>query len=149
MLQLAIARDRQRSGANSPELARSLAQLANLKLRAQRFDEALPLIEQALAIDQERLGAAHPLIADDFADLGLIYEGLGRDEDAGQALNFAVDLLTRDGSEESTRLGYAELELSTVLRRLGQTKDADEAFKDARRILDDAASDDRQREQQI
>lgn len=149
VLRQAIARDRQRSGGNSPELARSLAQLANLKLRAKRYDEALPLIEQAVAIDQERLGAAHPLIADDFADLGLIYEGLGRDEDASQALTFAVDLLTREGSEESTRLGYAELELSTVLRRLGQTPEADDAFKDAQRIIDDTNGDERKRERQI
>ncbi len=149
VLRAAIDRDRQSHGADSPELARSLAQLANLLLRAQRFDEALPAIEQAIAIDQERLGASHPLIADDFADLGLIYAGLGRDDDAGQALYFAVDLLTRGAGEESTRLGYAELELSGVLRRLGQTDDATTAFNDAKRILDAAANDERQRERQI
>lgn len=149
VLRAAIARDRAAHGAASPELARSLAQLANLELRAQHFDAALPLIEEAIAIDQERLGPAHPLIADDFADLGLIYAGLGRDNAAGDALEFAVDLLTRDGSEESTRLGYAELELSSVLRRLGQADDATQTFDDAKRILDHAANDERQRERQI
>jgi tetratricopeptide (TPR) repeat protein len=148
VLRAAAAHDRQRYGADSPELARSLAQLANLLLRAQRFAEALPVTEQAIAIDQEHLGPNHPLIADDFTDLGMIYAGLGRDADAGAALYFAVDLLTRDTAEESPRIAYAELELSSVLRRLGQTADADAAFKDAKAILDRTAKDERKRERQ-
>jgi tetratricopeptide (TPR) repeat protein len=149
MLREAIARDRQYHGADSLEMARSLAQLANLLLRAQHFDKALPLMEQAIAIDQDKLGEMHPLIADDYADLGLIYAGLGRDDAAGDALYFAIDLLERGSNEESARLGYAELELAPILRRLGQTEDADAAFKDAKHILDKAADDERQRERQL
>ena len=149
VLRTAVARDRQRDGAESTETARSLAQLARLLLRAKRFDEALPVIEQAIAIDQEKLAETHPLIADDFVDLGSIYAGLGRDDDAGDALYFAIDLLERGSSEESPRLAYAELEIAPVLRRLGRTDDADTAFKDAKRILDTAADDERQHERQI
>ena len=150
MLRAAIARDRQTRGVRSLEAARGLAQLANLLLRARRFDEALPLIEQAIEIDQERLGPTHPLIADDFADLGLIYAGLDRDADAeSNALYFAIDVLEKGSSEESTRLGYAELEIAPILRRLGQKDDAETAFKDAKRILDAAANDERQHERQI
>lgn len=148
VLRTAITRDRQKNGADSPELARSLAQLANLLLRAQHFTEALPLIEQATLIDQERLGANHPLIADDFADLGIIYAGLGRDDAAGDALSYAIGLLTDGSGEESTRLAYAELDLVPVLRRLGQAEDAETAFKDAQKILDHAADEERQRERQ-
>jgi tetratricopeptide (TPR) repeat protein len=149
VLRSAIARDRQGHGANNAETARSLAQLANLELRAQRFNEALPLIEEAISLDQLRLGSTHPLIADDFADLGLVYAGLGRDDAASDALYFAIDLLNRGAGEESTRLAYAELEIAPILRRLGQKDDADAAFKDARRILDAAADDERQHERQI
>lgn len=149
VLRTAIARDRQRYGGDSPELARSLAQLANLLLRAQHFAEALPLIEQATVIDQERLGPNHPLISDDFADLGLIYTGLGRDDDAGDALYYAIQLLTNGSSEESTRLACAELDLVPVLRRLGQNDDAEKTFNDAQKILDHAADEERQRERQI
>jgi tetratricopeptide (TPR) repeat protein len=149
VLRDAIARDRQYHGVDSLEMARSLAQLANLLLRAQHFDKALPLIEQAIAIDQDKLGETHPLIADDYADLGLIYAGLGRDDAAGDALYFAIDLLESGSNEESARLGYAELEIAPILRRLGQTEDADAAFKDAKHILDKAADDERQRERQI
>jgi tetratricopeptide (TPR) repeat protein len=149
VLRTAIARDRQRDGADSPEQARSLAQLANLLLRAQHFTEALPFIEQAIVIDQDRLGTNHPLIADDFTDLGLIYAGLGRDNDAAQALYYAIDLLNNASSEDSTRLAYAELDIAPVLRRLGQGEDAEAAFKDAKQILDHADEEERQRERQI
>ncbi len=149
VLKAALAHDRGTGGDSSPETARSLAQLCNLLLRAQRFAEALPLIEQAIAIDQSRLGPTHPLIADDFADLGLVYAGLGRDDAAAQALAYAITLLNRGPGKDTSRVAYAELELASVLRRLGQTDDADIAFKDARRILDDDADDERLRERQI
>jgi tetratricopeptide (TPR) repeat protein len=147
VLRAALARDQQ---ARAPiETARSLAQLANLLLRAERFGEALPLLEAAIALDQEHLGATHPLIADDYADLGLIYAGLGRDIDASVALYFAIDVLDRGAGDDTPRVAYAELELSTVLRRLGQADDADDAFDDAKDILDRAADGERQHERQI
>jgi tetratricopeptide (TPR) repeat protein len=148
LLRAAIAIDQHRP-ANSLDVARDLAQLANLLLRAQRDADALPYIEQAIAIDQERLGPTHPLIADDFTDLGLIYAGLGRDDAAADALYFAIELLEQGSNEESTRLGYAELDIAPVLRQLGQTEEADAAFKDAKHILDKAADDEREHERQL
>lgn len=148
VLRAALARDRSH-GRASLETARSLAQLANLLLRAKRFAEALPLIEQAIAIDQQHLGVNHPLIADDFTDLGLIYAGVGRDYAAGVALYYALDLLEQDTEEETPRVAYVELGLAPVLRRLGHADDAEEAFDDAKRILDAAAQDERKRERHI
>jgi hypothetical protein len=149
ILRLALARDRRSHGDASPETARSLAQLANLLIRDEHFGEALPLIEQAIAIDQSKLGPTHLLIADNFCDLGLIYAGLKRDDDARRVLNFAIDLL--DGSADSgdTRIAYADLQLATVLRRLGDTEAADAADEDAKRILDEAEDKERERERQI
>ena len=149
LLRAALARDRSKSGETGVEAARSLAQLANLLLRARRFSEALPAIEQAIAIDQAHLGETHPLIADDFADLGLIYAGLGRDTDAAVALAYAIDLLNRGAGEGTSRVAYAELQLAGVLRRLGKTEAADAAVKDAKEILRDAEEDERLRERQI
>src|SRR5205814_615322 len=72
--QEALAEDRQHHGSDGADTARSLAQLANAELRSHRFAEALPLMQKAGAIDQERLGPAHPFIADDLFDLGLVYD---------------------------------------------------------------------------
>ena len=148
LLRAALDRDR-RSGPASLGAARSLAGLGALLLRAGRLAEALPAVEQAIAIDQQRLAPAHPLIADDFADLGLIYAGLGRDVDAAAVLGYAVELLNRGRAHDTSRLAYAELELAPVLRRLGEGDAAQAFFKDAKRILDAVADDDRQRERRI
>src|SRR5437667_214667 len=78
----ALAADRKHHGAEGAEGARSLAALAGLALRRGRAAEALPLIEEAMAIDQARLGRSHPFIADDFYDLGLAYAALERGDDA-------------------------------------------------------------------
>jgi tetratricopeptide (TPR) repeat protein len=148
VLRAAIAVDRKSHGVNSLEMGRSLAQLASLLLHAQRFEEALPVIEQAIAVDQEKLRETHPWIADDFADLGLIYAGLGRDDAASDVLYYAIDLLERGSSEETPRLGYIEIEIAPILRRLGQKDDADAAFKDGKRIVDSAAEEEREHERQ-
>jgi tetratricopeptide (TPR) repeat protein len=149
LLQLALSRDRAAHGEVSAETARSAAQLANLLLRQKRYADALPTIEQALAIDQARFGPTHPLIADDFCDLGLIYDGLDRPVDARTALNHAITLLERGAGGETARLAYAEIELARILRAGGDTHSADIAVNDAQRILKAARAEERERERQI
>jgi tetratricopeptide (TPR) repeat protein len=70
VLQQAVALDRE--GTDELATARSLSQLANTFLREKRFSDALPLVEEATAIDQSRLGATHPLLPT-FLRSGLIY----------------------------------------------------------------------------
>jgi tetratricopeptide (TPR) repeat protein len=146
MLRAAVERDRKTHGASSLEAARSLAQLGTLLLRAQRYEQALAPIQEAIAIDQQRLGPLHPLIADDFADLGLIYAGLGRDDAAAAMMYYAIDLLERGSSSENPRIGYLELDLAPVVRRLGEPDEADSLFDDAKHILDSAADEEKKHE---
>jgi len=131
------------------ETARSLAQLANLLLRAKRFADALPLAEQAIAIDQAKLGPIHPLIADDFCDLGLIYAGLNRDADAARMLAYAIGLLDQGSANDTSRMAYAELDLAGVLHTMGYNDAADAAFADGKRILDKAGLDEREHEREV
>jgi tetratricopeptide (TPR) repeat protein len=149
VLRQAVSTDRHYHGDDSEETARSLAQLANLLLRAKRFDEALPAIEQALAIDQARLGATHPLIADDFCDLGLIYSGLNRDDDAAGMLTYAIGLLDEGAARDTTRTAYAELDLAGVLHEMGYDNAANAIFDDGKHILNDADKADRNREREL
>jgi tetratricopeptide (TPR) repeat protein len=146
VLRRALARDRREHGEASEQAARSVAQLANLMMRAGRFAEALPLLEEATAIDQARLGAAHPLIADDFCDIGLLYAGLRRDVDASAILAYAIGLIEQGGGKDSARLAYAELDLAGVLRTMGYNDAANTVFGDAKRILDKADEEERSRE---
>jgi Tfp pilus assembly protein PilF len=149
VLREALAQDREHHGPEGLATARSLAQLANADLRAYHFAEALPLIQQAAAIDQARLGPAHPFVADDLLDLGLVYDGMHRRADARRAFAAAVELLERGASRNTARVAYAELELARLDRQDGKEAAAEAAFKDARRILRKAEDEERKRERRL
>jgi tetratricopeptide (TPR) repeat protein len=145
----ALAQDRRQHGAGAAETARSLAQLANLYLRQGKAEDALPLFEEAAAIDQSRLGATHPFIADDLHDLGLAYDALSRGDAARAAFKAALDILERGSGRETPRVAYIELELSRLDRQAGKDAAADAAFKDARRILNREEAEEHRRERQV
>jgi tetratricopeptide (TPR) repeat protein len=142
----ALATDRKQHGADSIETARSLSGLGNLYLRQHQPADALPLIEHAAAIDQNRLGPTHPFIADDFFDLGLAYDALKRPADARRAFTAAITILERGPGRETPRLAYAETELSRLDRQEGNDAAAERAFKDAKRILHRSEMEERKRE---
>jgi eukaryotic-like serine/threonine-protein kinase len=118
-------------------------------LRSHRFAEALALIQQAVAIDQERLGAAHPFIADDLFDLGLVYDGLKRTAEARRAFATALAVLERGVGRDTPRAAYVELELARIDRQDGKAAEADAASRDAKRILYKAEDEERRRERRL
>jgi tetratricopeptide (TPR) repeat protein len=145
----ALAQDREHHGADGLDTARSLAQLANIELRAHRFAEALPLIQQAAAIDQARLGPAHPFIADDLFDLGLVYDGLKRAGDARKAFTAALAVLEGGAGRDTARVAYVELEIARLDRQEGKEAEAEAASEDARRILNKAEAEEHKRERRV
>lgn len=145
----ALAQDRKYHRAGGADTARSLAEFARLRLRQGQPAAALPLIEEALAIDQQRLGAAHPFIADDFHDLGLVYNALHRPGEARKAFAAALGLLERGAGRETPRVGYTELELARLYREAGDTAAADAAYRDARRVLHKAEAEEHRRQREV
>jgi hypothetical protein len=149
VLSEALAQDRKQHGEGGIDTARSLAQLANSYLRQGKAGAALPLIEEAAAIDQSRLGATHPFIADDLHDLGLAYDALRRGDEARRAFTAAINILERGAGRETPRVAYAELELSRLYRQAGEAAAADAAFRDARRILNKEEAEEHKREREV
>ena len=149
LLDEALTQDRKQHGEGGLDTARSLAQLARLELRRGEPAAALPRIEQAISIDQSGLGPNHPLIADDWHDLGHVYAALNRRVTARAALTAAINVLEHGAGRETPRLGYAEIELSTLYRQTGDEAAAEAAFHDARRILNKAEAEEHRRERQI
>ena len=143
ILRRALALDR-KSG-DRLATARSLAQLANAYIRQKRYAEALPPIEEATLIDQQELGAGHPLIAEDFHALGLIFLATGRAADAAMAFRTAIGGLSRSGGATPT-LAYVELDLARAEHKLGHEDKAQALFKDARHILNAAADEEHKRQ---
>jgi tetratricopeptide (TPR) repeat protein len=149
VLREALARDTREHRADDAEAARSLVQLANLELRRGNPARALPLVQQAIAIDQQTLGATHPFLADDWHDLGLAYEALNRDGRARQAFDAALAVLDHGAGRDTPRVAYVELELSRLYRRRGDDAAAEAAFRDARRILNKAEAEEHRRERRV
>ena len=143
----ALALDRE--GNDELATARSLSQLSNTFLREKRFSDALPLVEEATAIDQSRLGATHPLIADDFYDLGLIYLETKRAPDAQKVLEAAVNLLNRGAGRSTLRLAYIQLALARAAHEQGRETESATHFAEAQRILTAAEEEGRRREREI
>jgi|GEM_PF-1127616 tetratricopeptide (TPR) repeat protein len=129
--------------------ARSLAALARAYLRQKRFAEALPPIEEAGLIDQASLARTHPLLAEDFDTLGLVYLGLGRPGDAAAALRTGLGLLDRGAGRDTPTEAYIELDLARAEQRLGREAAARSLFKAARRILNAAEDEERARQRRI
>ena len=129
--------------------ARDLAQLAKAYIRQKRFSEALPLIEEATLIDQQRLGATHPLIAEDFHDIGLIYLADNRAANAARAFRNAIRVLNRGAGRGTPTLAYVELDLARAEHALSHEDKAQSLFSDARRILNIAQDEERERQRQV
>ncbi|HEX5453898.1 MAG TPA: tetratricopeptide repeat protein [Stellaceae bacterium] len=146
ILRRALARDRRIHGNDSTETARSLSQLGNLYLRQKRAKAALPFLEEAAAIDRDRLGPDHPFIADDLHDVGIACEALQRDNLARLLLRQALAILQRGAGRATPRAAYVELELRRVYERAGEHAAAQAAFKVARPILDKTDAERRRRE---
>jgi tetratricopeptide (TPR) repeat protein len=148
LLTEALAQDREQHG-DGIDTARSLSQLAHLYWREERPEKALPLIEEAAAIDQARLGPTHPFIADDLYDLALVYEAMQRSDAAFKALTMAINVLEHGAGRDTPRAAYAELELERLYRARGQETEADAAYRDARRILNKAEAEEHRREREV
>ncbi len=144
VLRQALALDRARGDGFAT--ARTLARLADSYLRQKRFSEALRQIEEAILIDQDQLGANHPLMAEDFHELGLIYLAADRPADAEKALQTSVRLLGRGPGRGSAALGYAMLDLARAMHSLGHDDKAEKLFAAAHRILNAAEDEEHDRQ---
>ena len=144
VLQEALAIDRARNDRLAS--ARSLSALANAFLRQKRFAEALPLIEEATLLDQTCLGPTQPLIAEDFHDLGLVYLGSDRVADAAKAFHIAIGVLERGDGRDTPSLAYIMIDLAHAEHIQGHEDKAQSLFTAARRILNIAEDEERDRQ---
>ena len=143
-LRRALALDRARG--EPLATARSLTRLGNAYMRQSSFVTALPLIEEATFLDQTHLGVGHPLIAEDFHNLGLLYLATNRPADAARAFNTAIDVLERGAGRGTPDIAYIELDLARAELALGHDRKEQSLFDDARNILIAASDEESDRE---
>ena len=87
-------------GDRHPNVATSLNNLAGLYQSQGKYEEAEPLLKQALSLSQELLGDRHPDVASSLNNLAMLYHSQGRSETAEslyvRALQIAEAVLGRD-----------------------------------------------------
>jgi tetratricopeptide (TPR) repeat protein len=69
-------------GANHPDVAQNLNNLALLYRLQGRYSEAEPLYGRSLSIKEQQLGADHPAVANSLNNLAKLYESQGRYSEA-------------------------------------------------------------------
>jgi len=99
-----------------------------------RYQEALPLAEQALRLSEKEFGEAHENTAVLLANIGLIYERLGDYEKAAQLLRRSVDIELRLYGKDSPKVARAFQDLGLVYESLGDYGIAEIAFSRALQI---------------
>ncbi|PZV08808.1 MAG: tetratricopeptide repeat-containing protein [Leptolyngbya sp.] len=98
-------------GADHPDVAASLNDLALLYKLMERYEEAESLYERSLAIYKQQLGANHPYVATSLNNLALLYESMGR-------YGEAEPLYERSLAIKEQRLGADYPSVATSLNNL-------------------------------
>jgi tetratricopeptide (TPR) repeat protein len=89
----------------------------------ERYAEALPLAERALAIREQALDASHPNIAESLNTLAQLYEGQGQYEKAPLFLQRSLTILKKALPDHPTTTTTQE-RIVALLFRMGQAEEA-------------------------
>ena len=111
-------------GADDPDVARTMGNIALAQYKLGRSDEALALTDQSLRIIRRTLGDSHPLVASELSNRGEILISLGRLPDALVAYQKAGEIWEREFGADSTQVAYALTGSGIVLTGLGRSREA-------------------------
>jgi tetratricopeptide (TPR) repeat protein/transcriptional regulator with XRE-family HTH domain len=124
LFQRALAIYERELGANHPDTARSLNNLAALYYAQGKYTEAEPLYQRALAIREQELGANHPATATSLNNLGKLYHTQGKYTEAEPLYQRALVILERE-------LGANHPDTALSLNNLGELYQAQGKYAEA------------------
>jgi serine/threonine-protein kinase len=142
---LAAAIGMWRAGAgpvDSVAFATGLHNLAGLRRRQSKFDEAAALYAEALAIYRRIHGSEHPDVARTLTTLGGNEEFAGRHAAAEPLYREALAMQRRLLGDRHRDVGTTLNNLGGLLRRMGRYEEADRTFREAARVYRAALGDD-------
>ena len=119
---------------DAERLAQLNAQAVRLA-RARRYQEALPIAEEALRLAMSSSAASKEDVFGAMANLGQIYRQLKRDSDAEQMYRSALALAQEASLAESAQAGIVHDNLSRLLLTTGRIEEADRESLEAVRVL--------------
>lgn len=120
-----VASVRRRSSSSDPiAYARAITELAEVRLLAEQDTLALPMLEEALVLAESNLAPNDSLIATITSDLGVVYQALGRFDEAERALlrSHAIEKQRWGASNPATKL--SGVNLAAFYRQIGDLERA-------------------------
>jgi tetratricopeptide (TPR) repeat protein len=111
--------------------AHVIGQKANVLYGQGRFEEALPLQRQTLALKEASLGPAHSEVGLEASNLALTLHELGRDAEAETTMAHAIDVYGKSVGPSSGAVAISWLDLCEILTALGRYSDAQAAVERA------------------
>lgn len=118
--------------------ARMMSTLGRVHLQLGLYQQAEPLLDEALALRQDLLGANHRGVAEVLLALGRMYRDTGRPEDALDATERALRIQSRSLAADAPELVSGLHQLGTVHIRRGEYDTAKGVLERARDIAENA-----------
>ena len=110
------------SGPDQPNMATDINSLALFYLTTGRFEEAEPLFERVLKINENSFGADHPDVARSLGNLAQLYQDTNRLKEAEPLYERAVAIFTTSlGTEHPNTQAVAD-SLATLRAEMGEGK---------------------------
>jgi tetratricopeptide (TPR) repeat protein len=129
-------------GAQHPNVATSLDNLAELYRKQGRHSDAEPLYQRALDIDEKALGPEHPDVGTDLNNLAELYRAQGRYADAEPLYQRALALDEKALGPEHPNVAIDLNNLAALYDDQGHYADAEPLYKRALAILEKALGPD-------
>jgi tetratricopeptide (TPR) repeat protein len=131
LMRRALAIDEKSNGAEHPDVARSLRNLALLLNATDRLAEAEPLMRRALAIDEKSYGAEHPDVARDLNTLAILLQATYRLVEAEPLMRRAQDIFEKSFGAEHSEVAENLNNLALLLMATDRLADAEPLIRRA------------------
>jgi tetratricopeptide (TPR) repeat protein len=131
-----LALREQQLGADHPQVATVLNNLALAHDAMSHFDQAKQLHERALAIRERALGPMHPEVASSLLNLANVYETLADHERARELLLRALSIYEGAYGREHPMVASTLVNLGNVQEEMGQRERALASYQEALPILE-------------
>ncbi len=121
-------------GANHPNLAGVIGNIATMHYRLEQYDQAEPLFVRSLEISIANLGPEHPNVARKFNNLGRMYMKVDKLEQAREALGRALAIRRNSLPAGHFDIGQTLHNLAGLHLQLGELARAQQAVQEAASI---------------
>jgi serine/threonine-protein kinase len=135
-LQRALEIRREHLGPKHPDTAKSLANIAGLRVRQGKLNEALAMHEKAYETTKQALGPHHPMSAYMLLDVGIIQRKRGNARSAKKIIERAAATVEAAFDRRYPKLAYLLVELGHTMLVLGEHRQAHAVFKRAMELTE-------------